>query len=82
MSLTLTRTQIYIQPSLLDQAKKVAKKHNKNLSQLIRESLEKNIIEILNLEKSNSNFQKPLKVLNLKNKGVTTIALTHNDIYD
>ncbi len=79
---TLTRTQIYINSDTLENAKKIARLKSKNLSQLIRESLEKTILENEDLIRSNPKPLKPIKILTIKNRGITNIAQNHNDIYD
>lgn len=82
MPQTMTRTQIYIEPDMLLQAKIKAKSKGLNLSQYLRDLLK---------EDTNSKHSKPnmagkkIKSFNipgLKKSEVVYFSRDHNDIYD
>jgi hypothetical protein len=79
MSQTMTRTQIYIEPDMLLQAKLAAQSKGFNLSQYLR-SLLKEDFKNTNVKPKN----KPLKDIKSISIGGPTVYYSrdHNDIYD
>ncbi|MFM7854711.1 MAG: hypothetical protein ACKO96_22990 [Flammeovirgaceae bacterium] len=69
----MVRTQIYLPPELLQEAKLYAKMEGINLSQYIR-----NALGFRKVKKP----KKALKTVTLKDQKVTNAALNHNEIYD
>ena len=77
MSTTLTRTQIYIETDVLNNAKIVSKKLNITLSEFIRTAVKQKTQEL------EIPYKKPIiKPITINSGLPTNIATTHNDIYD
>jgi hypothetical protein len=79
MSQTMTRTQIYIEPDMLLQAKLAAQSKGFNLSQYLRDLLKEDLKNTNNKPKN-----KPLKDIKVTSIGGPTVYYSrdHNDIYD
>ena len=73
----MIKTQIYIPDDLFEKAKINAKtKGIKNFSQYVRDLL------IADMKKKPKTKKPNIKIVKLKNRGVTNIATNHNDIYE
>jgi hypothetical protein len=79
MSQNMTRTQIYIEPDMLLQAKIAAQSKGFNLSQYLRDLLKEDL-KNTNTKPKN----KPLKDIRVTSIGGPTVYYSrdHNDIYD
>ncbi len=84
MSQTMTRTQIYIEPDVLAQAKLKAQTQGFNLSQYLRKLLKD---DVNNLSIKNSEVIKPKKINKItpfspSDRTVRDYSGNHNSIYD
>jgi hypothetical protein len=76
-TLTLTRTQVYLNPDVVAKAKKVAKTKKVTFSNILRQALQDFLI------KSETKVTKPkLTLVNLKDKAVRNYSERVNEIYD
>ena len=82
MSRTMTRTQIYIEPDVLAQAKLKAQTQGFNLSQYLRNLLKNDIINSNNVINIEAKKVIPIRVTKLKNRKITNYSGNHNIIYD
>ena len=79
---TMTRTQIYIEPNMLVQAKIAAQSKGFNLSQYLR-GLLKEDLQIQNVKLNMAGkIIKPFYIPGLKKGEKVTYSTDHNDIYD
>lgn len=82
MSQTMTRTQIYIEPDVLAQAKLKAQTQGFNLSQYLRKLLKDDVALV---SKTLTNEPKkiiPIKSFTPKDKTIRNYSGNHNIIYD
>jgi hypothetical protein len=77
----MTRTQIYIEEEMLQQAKITAQSDGLNLSQFIRKLL-KNSLDTSNSNNSKNKNIIPIRITKLKTNKTVYISRDHNDIYD
>jgi hypothetical protein len=81
MSQTMTRTQIYIEPDVLAQAKLKAQTQGFNLSQYLRHLLKEDITQS-NKPNMKGKEIKSFKIPGLKKGEKVNYSTNHNDIYD
>ena len=79
MSQTMTRTQIYIEPDVLAQAKFKAQSQGFNLSQYLRNLLKEDINAPETTQKQK---RTPLQTFTPKDKTIRNYSGNHNIIYD
>jgi hypothetical protein len=83
MSQNMTRTQIYIEPDMLLQAKLAAQSKGFNLSQYLRDLLREDL-KNNNVKHKNKPLKdiKSLRITDLGSDKVVYYSRDHNDIYD
>ena len=82
MSRTMTRTQIYIEPDVLAQAKLKAQTQGFNLSQYLRNLLVHDIGLSSNTPNMKGKKIKSFTIPGLKKGEKVNYSTNHNDIYD
>ena len=82
MSRTMTRTQIYIEPDVLAQAKLKAQTQGFNLSQYLRNLLVHDIGLQSNMPNMKGKKIMPFSIPGLKKGETVDYSTNHNDIYD